>query len=240
MLLRVSPTKEDMPEKITGRRRDNRRAVANVVTTPEDPRDVAIKSAEIVRAEVSTMLEFFRDEFRVEDQESLDLAGAQVVELRKKAKELDRRIRTFTDPLKKAIKETRAAIDQAKSWAAPAEKLLTECEQILKLKMSVYVNELAEKNREAIKLAAEASAEDDHEAVTDALSTITTANKVDGVSFGEIWDFKLTNAHMVPKEYLLLNSPAVREMMRRMVAAGDEPVIPGILFFKRPVTTVRA
>lgn len=203
-----------------------------------DHKQEAVKAAELAVVEASPLLAFFRDDFDVDDEESLRLANEQVVELRTKKKALEARRKTFTDPLTRAIKENRAAIDEAKSWFAPGETLLTQCEDVLKLKMSVFVRELEEANREKLQLVAAASKKSDHVAVTTALAAVQTVEKLKGVSFGEVWDFKPTNLHMVPAEFLLLNAVAVREWMNAVVKKGEDPIIPGVLFFKKPTTSV--
>ena len=81
----------------------------------EDPKETAVRDAELVRVEVSGMLDFYRDEYHVTDRESLELAASALVELRTKGKEIEAKRRRFTDPLSAAIKETRAAIDEAKA-----------------------------------------------------------------------------------------------------------------------------
>lgn len=192
---------------------------------------LAKEAAALVKTETSEALQFFQG-FDVLDQESLELAAEALVDLRKKLKESTARRRRFTDPLT-------AAITEAKSWFADGEALITECENILKAKIAEYHAAVAQLNMEAITSASAAHAEGDHRGVTEALAAVTTPEATSGVSVHERWDFKLANIELVFSAFLQLNEAEVRKYMNAEVAAGREPVIPGVTFFKRPVVAVR-
>ncbi len=66
---------------------------------------------------------------------------------------------------------------------------------------------------------------------------VQAAPKVEGVSFREAWDFEVTDASQIPREYLVPDLVAIRKVVQ---ALKGNTRIPGIRAFTKPVTAVRA
>jgi hypothetical protein len=64
-----------------------------------------------------------------------------------------------------------------------------------------------------------------------------TAPKVEGLSFTEVWDFEVTEAAAVPREYLVVDEKTIRRIVQAM---GPKTKIAGIRVFSRRVPRVKA
>jgi hypothetical protein len=61
--------------------------------------------------------------------------------------------------------------------------------------------------------------------------------KAEGVSFREEWDFEVTNAAVIPREYLSVDEVKIRRVVKAMKGQTN---IPGVRAFSKPTAAMRA
>lgn len=170
--------------------------------------------------------------FEIASQADLEVAGKALIEVKARWGQLEEKKRAVVDPINKSLKELR-------SWFKPPQDYYAECEQILKGKIAAYHQDRGRDNQAAMNEAGEAHRAGDAAGVSEALAKIDLPEKTEGVSLRETWDFEVINADLVPREYLAVDLAAVRRAMQAEVAAGHEPVVPGVRFFKKTGVAVR-
>jgi len=182
-----------------------------------------------VQAEVTDRLDVYRA-FSICDKPSLALACESLRELASLAKQIERNRKEATDPLNASLKTIRG-------WFAPVERGLEECIDVLKEKVSAYHSAEAERTRAALKAASTAAAAGDMLSASAELATLRPAPRAEGVSVREVWSFEVTDANLVPREYLEVSDARIRAAIPR---DGTAPAIPGVRFFKRASVAVRS
>lgn len=63
------------------------------------------------------------------------------------------------------------------------------------------------------------------------------APKLEGVSYSVVWDFEITDPALIPREYLLVNDKAIRQVCK---ALKEKTNIPGIKAVSRRTSSVKA
>ncbi len=163
----------------------------------------------------------------------------QFTEAGEELKELKGEIKRVTALRDEAIKPLQAVIETVKSWFAPALTRLNEAEQTRKRQISTYLEaKSAQENaaRLALQAAVMSDAPDAGQAGADALVALSLATdsapKVAGVSSTKIWDFEITDATKIPREFLQPNESAIRAFVK---AAKREDAIAGVRAFEKIV-----
>lgn len=216
--------------------------VQTVIPATEAPSEGLVKFDATTKASLVTekstgseLLEAIRD-MTIEDQADLDLAAEALADAKGNFKRLEERKKTVTDPLTTAINEVR-------SWFKPAQDVYKEVEGILKEKIAAYHTKRDAENRKALQAAADAHAAGSFTEVGAALSTISTPEKIAGLSVRDAWTFEVVSIEMVPREYLYVNETLVKAQMKKTSAdspTGEPEPIPGIRFIKTALVTSRA
>lgn len=169
----------------------------------------------------------------VESQSDLELASEALVEAKGRWKRLEERKKSITAPIMGALSDLRG-------WFAPAQGVLLEAEKILKTKIADYHVRVAAQNQAAMNLAAVAVAAEDGTSAAEALATIDFPEPVRGISLRETWDFTVLSPDLLPPTFLMPNVPAIRAFMQLAVASGEEPICPGVKFFKKTSVAARS
>lgn len=114
--------------------------------------------------------------------------------------------------------------------------------------------EAAEAERKAREAAAQARREGDEEKAIElgqeanaqaaqievlqfAPPVVAEPQKIAGVSGRQEWDFEITDAAKIPREYLMIDETKIRRVVK---ALGSEANIPGVRAFQKTVMSVRA
>jgi hypothetical protein len=172
----------------------------------------------------------------------------------KHAKAVLKKLDGIFDPLIKSANEAVKAIRAEKAkHAEPIER----AEQVLRQATAAYITEqerqkAIEEDRRRKEAAAEeqrrkeaADAESDflaeiglEETVLPEAVVVAPVAAVDqaGISFREVWKFRVTDIAQVPKEYLMLNEAKIGQVVRAMKALTH---IPGIEAYAEKTAVVR-
>lgn len=168
-------------------------------------------------------------------------------------KDYGRRVADYFRPLKRAQDQAKAAIlDAEKQLSVP----LAQAESALKLAMSKYTtaqeqirqaeqrrlqaeaDERARRDREALekkaaKMKTEAKQEEYRERAAAVVAPVVqvpkTTPKVAGVTTRRVWKWKVDDALVVPREFLMIDKPRLDQIARSL---GDQLKVPGITFFQ--------
>lgn len=158
-----------------------------------------------------------------------------------------RHCKTFQDTLEKRRKAITGPLNEAKravdSLFKPAVEPYKKAEQILKRKLLDYQRETARRNVEAMTAMAQAHQAGDHGAVMAiaADSTMAPPPELEGVSTAERWAFEVVDAGALPREFLEVNTTAIRLAMSTSTQEnGAPPDIPGVRFYRERYVIARA
>jgi len=132
----------------------------------------------------------------------------------------------ITGPLNKALREVNALF-------RPMKTSLEEAERELKKKIAGYLAEREAQNLRAIQAAANAETA---EQASEALATVAPAELPRGVSQRFMWVFEITDASLVPREYLMLDEVKIGCAVRDSDGAVE---IPGIVVRKEAILSSR-
>jgi hypothetical protein len=196
-------------------------AAIEVVVGPQPPAELAT-----VQADAEGLLEELKA-FVVESNDDLHLAAEVLSDVKGKSKRLDEMEKSATRPLNESLKTIRA-------WFRPAKEGLLMIEQAIKSAIGRFELSQAEKRQAA--LAQLGGAASSSEAAT-ALATLNEAqvSTVQGLSTRMVWDFVVTDANLVPREYLSVDESKLRHAVR----AGARS-IPGVSVFEKPQVASRS
>jgi hypothetical protein len=166
-----------------------------------------------------------RDELRllpVVTSEQITFASELLVDVKGRLKELDERMREITRPLNEALKSTRDLF-------RPALDAYGEAEAILKQKIAAAHAAIAAENRRAMLAAQAAMQAGDVRAAALATATIAEKPEVEGVRTRETWTFRVVDARLVPREFLVIDEKKIRA---HVAEHGDSRPIPGVAIEK--------
>lgn len=198
-------------------------------TTGETP--MGVPAAELAQEaeEARGALEAAR-EMQIETQDDLEFAATVLGETKKKAKELEARLKEITAPLRAAEKSVRDLFRPALDFYGTLEKELKARIGEVKLRQE-------EENRRAMEAAAAAHAAGDAAGTSQALATVKNLASVKGVGARLAWDFEIEDESQLPRDYLMPNVRAISD-----AAKGVEtpPAIPGVRWFQKPIVSARS
>lgn len=191
--------------------------------------------------------------YRCADRPAFSLGAAALREIMDLKKSFEERRTSVTGPLNEALRQINA-------WFKGPMQKLTFAEQTYKNKMAAF--ELAENERiRAEKVAAEKNAREEREELERrALRAVekgdvekgetllaraadvvpqappTAPIRAAGMSFGEAWEFEITDKTLLPREYLQPDTVKIGQYVRAMKADAK---IPGVRIFVRPKVSAR-
>jgi hypothetical protein len=153
----------------------------------------------------------------IEDQETLDMVGGVLVDIKTQWKMLEEKRTSITKPLLQAK-------NAADALFKPALTALVDAEKALKGKIDSYFTAIAAAKIEALTMG------EVQEAIEMAAPVLSG-----GVGARAVLDYVLEDLSLVPREWLCLDQSAVRIAMSR-----DKNIqIPGIRFFEKQTVSVR-
>ena len=151
--------------------------------------------------------------------------------VRNKRDEMEKERKEFTDPLLKEQKRIKAEYDV---YVVPLDKLVTE----IKARMSVWIEaEQKRKDEEQYLLEQKAMQDnpDTSELIVDIVNDIKRQEGEEGTSTASRpWTFEVVNLVEVPRELMVLDEKAVKELIK-----SGKRVIPGLRIFQETKIVLR-
>ncbi|MGL4258013.1 MAG: hypothetical protein ACRCSL_16890 [Microbacterium sp.] len=166
-----------------------------------------------------------RNELRdlpVHTHEEISFASELLVDIKGRHKKLEDRLHEITKPLNAALKSTRDLF-------RPAMTAYEEAEQILKAKIGAAHAAIAAANQRAMLEAQAKLAQGDVHAAAVAATAIAERPRNEGVSVREALTYRVVNALLVPREFLVIDDKKVRAYIAQH---GEAAQIPGITIEK--------
>lgn len=189
-----------------------------------------------LQAEGNEAAQFLQEirSYEIQSQDDLEFLAASLKEIKGKRKFLEEKRKTVTSPLTQVLNTVR-------SWFDAPEGYYKLLEVEIKNKIAKAEGASVERNARALVAAETAHKLGDRAAVSAALSTVHTLQKVAGVSTREQWDFEVSDPDLVPREYLMVSHKAIRDAMRAVVdEEGNPKSIPGVKYFRRTIVSSRS
>jgi division protein CdvB (Snf7/Vps24/ESCRT-III family) len=162
------------------------------------------------------------DQMVVQGQEGLNKAGEALLDVKKELRKYQDRLEQITAPLKEALK---SAQDLFKPVIHPLEM----AERILKEKISKATQEIAFENMRALQAAQQAMIAGDVKGAAMAASSVSNTTQVEGVRTQEILNYRVVDARIIPREFLVVDDKAVKAFIKKH---KGEVQIPGIVIEK--------
>lgn len=162
-----------------------------------------------------------RDQLRalpVSSPDQIAFASELLVDVKGKLKHLEERLAEITKPLNAALKS-------ARDLFRPAVDAYGEAEVILKQKIAAAHEAIAAENRRAMLAAQEAMQQGNVMGAALATAAIAERPQVEGVRTREAWTFRVVDARLVPREFLVVDEKKIRA---HVAAHGDAQPIPGV------------
>ena len=180
--------------------------------------------------------------FSITSTEGYEFAGRKLTEVKAQRKVLDDLRKSFTRPLdqaKKAIMDffrtPEERLDAAENALKRAMVIWSNEQERIRRAEQAKLEEQARKEREKLMARAEAAAakgkdEKALELAAQASTVVapiaqTTAPKVTGISFREVWKFEVVDPAAVPREYLTVDEQKIRKVVG---ALKGDTTIPGV------------
>jgi hypothetical protein len=181
--------------------------------------NITTETQQEASTEASTALTV-RDELRalpVTTPDQISFASELLIDVKGRLKHLEERLAEITKPLNAALKS-------ARDLFRPAMDAYGDAEVILKQKIASAHEAIAAENRRAMFAAQEAMRAGDVRAAALATTTIAEKPQVEGVRTREAWTFRVVDARLVPREFLVVDEKKIRA---HIAAHGNAP-IPGV------------
>jgi hypothetical protein len=173
-------------------------------------------------------LAWLRDTFQIVDQDTLDKAGELVKAAKGRWKELEEKRTAITKPLN----EAKRGVDKL---FKPVLDLYAEAEGILKTKIGAYAAQVEIQRAEIMTASAL-----EHAAGGTPTEAIPEPAKTQGVSTRQVWDFRVDDPDLVPRELCSPDPEKIRKAIWYVDTAKRPPQsIPGLSFFLQSHVTVR-
>lgn len=158
----------------------------------------------------------------VKDSRSYEGAANFLLGLKELRKKIDE---TFDGPIAAAHKAHREMIAAKKKHEAP----VAEAELLIKLKMSKFISE-QDKKRITEEKAIEKK-------TGTAVTLPSAVTKVEGISRRKVWRFEITDASVLPREYLMPDEQKIGGVVRAM---KNQTRIPGVRVWEDEQISARA
>lgn len=140
--------------------------------------------------------------------------------------ELEDKRTAITKPMNQALREVNDLF-------RPMQTALKETERIVKARIADYFENKRRANDEAVRAAAQAATPKQAEY---ALSLVKTVEMPSGTSMRYMWVATITDASLLPREYLMPNMDKILQAVR---ASDGRAEIPGVAVSQEPVVSSR-
>lgn len=201
-------------------------------------------NAEKAKEEAATLLmaaqavSVARGDFEISSEEEFTEVGNALREIQGRIKTVEARRKEWVDPLNKTVRSINGFF----------KPVVTEWESVvtcLKKAMAAYQQRKQEESRKALEEAAKIAAAGNATGMTEdaqqyqALVAKGSAlpPKADGITTRENWKFRITDASLVPREYLSVDEKKVGAAVK--LSKGDTK-IPGIEVYREDTVVVRS
>ena len=161
-------------------------------------------------------------DFPVTTKDQIEVASGILVEIKGKSKQLEERLEEITKPLNAALRSVRDLF-------RPAIQAYAEAEGVLKRKIGDAHLAIERANREAMLAAQAQMAAGNVLAAAQAATSMVERPAAEGVRTQEVWTFRVVNALLVPREFLVVDEKKVRA---HVAQHGEATNIPGIVVEK--------
>ena len=161
--------------------------------------------------------------------DNMEVVGSILVDVKKRLKGLEERLKEITAPI-------RAAEKSARDLFRPAIAALEESEGILKRKIGDAQRAIVEANRRAMEQTQQALALGDSRGAALAASSLAPSAPPAGVATREVITFTITDPDAVPR---YLCSPDERKIRAVITACGTKEPISGVTFGTETQVSVR-
>ncbi len=168
-------------------------------------------------------------DFPVVSPEDIAFAETLVLDAKKQWKRIDDRRKAITAPLNEALRS-------ANDLFRPALGAYAEAEGTLRQKILAARAEIDRVNREAMLAAEAALAKNDVRGAALAAAPITAPPSTKGMTYRDVWEFRVVDAAISPREFLEVDEKKVKAWV---AVHGDKNVIPGIVVTKAERATAR-
>lgn len=175
------------------------------------------REAQVAR-QAATQLEGFV----VVTPSDIQIASGLLVDFKRELKRVTARKEEITKPLNAALKSIRDLF-------RPAEEAYSHAEQILKQKISAAQLEIFEANRRAALATQAALAAGDVRQAALVSSAIVSTEAPKGISFREQFTFRIVNAALLPRDFLMPDEPKIRAHVAQHGLGSN---IPGVVVEK--------
>lgn len=164
--------------------------------------------------------------FTVQNEEGLNWAAGLLLNAKGRAQDLEARRKEITGPILLA----KNAID---GLFKPVIERYEQAEAILKGKIADWTNQVEAQRRAAMVASAA-----EYQAGGTPTAIIPEPVKVSGITVGKVWDFEITDAQAVPRDFCVPEPKLIRIHIK---AAGTETPadIPGVRFFQKDKVSAR-
>lgn len=167
-------------------------------------------------------------------------------------------VKTFADPKMKSYEAWKSIVAAEKRHKDPLDK----AERIIKGKMGAYAQEIENRRREeqrkreeearrvaeearireAEELEKQGRTEEAEQVISEDVPTVVPPapednTKIENVSYRESWQYEITDPRAIPREYLMVDTKKIGQVVRAM---KGETNIPGIKVFCTTTTAVRS
>ncbi len=164
----------------------------------------------------------------IDDEEELQLVANIINDIKARAKDLETREKAVTAPIL-------AGVEVYRSMFRPLRQGYAEARAIFDSMVRDYAQRRAARNQANEAALAAAVEAQDEPAAASAINALIPVAKTAGLVVQDAWDFEEFNHDIVPTSLTVLSRAAVLAEIKRQVAYGETPAIPGLRIFKREV-----
>jgi len=167
---------------------------------------------------------------RVQTTEEIAAVSPLLQQIKGELKRLDERKKSITKPLNDALKAVRDLF-------RPAEDALGQAEGHLKAEIGRAQLAIQEANRAAMEATQAALAQNDVRGAALASGAIQATEAPQGLSYREVYEFRIVDASVLPREFLM---PDERRIRAHVAEHGAKAAIPGVVVEKRLAIAARS
>lgn len=158
------------------------------------------------------------EDYRIVTKEEAEVAGGLLIDIKGRSKALEDRMSEITRPMNAALKSIRDLF-------RPAIAAYEEAEALLKRRISDAYQAIDRANQEAMRAAQAQMEQGNVLAAGKAAAAISEKPVTEGVRTQEIFTFRVVNALLVPREFLIVDEKKIRAYI---TIHQDQKPIPGV------------
>jgi hypothetical protein len=184
--------------------------VTALVSTAAQETEARTNEARAVRAAL--------EDFSIVTKEEIETASGLLVDIKGRSKALEDRMSEITRPINAALKSIRDLF-------RPAISAYEEAEVLLKRRISDAYQAIERANQEAMRAAQAQMEQGNVLAAAQVASSLVEKPATEGVRTQEVFTFRVVNALLVPREFLVVDEKKIRAYIS---IHQDQKPIPGV------------